>query len=68
MSGVAQPIERHGAFDALASLAFLTPAFGVILGGLLLAEPGSARSVAALGMIAVGIVPANRPSQRQPRG
>ncbi|MEQ8448293.1 MAG: DMT family transporter [Nitratireductor sp.] len=60
-------VRRYPA-GALASFAFLTPAFGVILGGLLLAEPVSVRIVAALGMIAVGIVLANRPSRRQPRG
>ncbi|MEP2452079.1 MAG: DMT family transporter [Nitratireductor sp.] len=60
-------VRRYPA-GALASFAFLTPAFGVILGGLLLAEPVSVRIVAALGMIAVGIVLANRPSRRHPRG
>ena len=48
----------------LSSFAFLTPAFGVLAGGLLLDEPLSPRIFIALGMIAVGIVIVNRPARR----
>ncbi len=51
---------------ALSSFAFLTPAFGVLMGGLLLDEPLSPRLFVALAMIAVGLVIVNRP-RRLPR-
>lgn len=60
-------VRRYPA-GGLTSFAFLTPVFGVMLGGLLLGEPLSARIVAALALIAVGIVLANRPPRRRPRG
>ncbi|MVA97522.1 EamA family transporter [Nitratireductor sp. CAU 1489] len=60
-------VRRYPA-GGLASFAFLTPAFGVMLGGLLLDEPVSVNIVAALGLIAVGIVLANWPSRRTARG
>lgn len=46
----------------LASFAFLTPAFGVLLGGLLLDEPLSLRIGLALALIAAGLVIVNRPA------
>jgi drug/metabolite transporter (DMT)-like permease len=50
----------------LSSFAFLTPAFGVLAGGLLLDEPLSWRIFAALALIAAGIVIVNRPARRAP--
>ncbi len=50
----------------LSSFAFLTPAFGVLAGGLLLDEPLSLRIFLALGLIAIGIVIVNRPARRVP--
>lgn len=50
----------------LSSFAFLTPAFGVLLGGLLLGEPLTLRLFLALGLIAVGIVIVNRPARKTP--
>ncbi len=50
----------------LSSFAFLTPAFGVLAGGLLLDEPLSPRIFAALALIAVGILIVNRPARRIP--
>jgi drug/metabolite transporter (DMT)-like permease len=48
----------------LSSFAFLTPAFGVLCGGLLLNEPLSMRIFIALGLIAVGLLVVNRPVRR----
>jgi drug/metabolite transporter (DMT)-like permease len=48
----------------LSSFAFLTPAFGVLAGGILLDEPLSLRIFLALGLIAVGIVIVNRPVRK----
>lgn len=50
--------------SGLSSFAFLTPAFGVILGGLLLDEPLSPRILAALALIATGLLLVNRPVRR----
>ena len=50
----------------LSSFAFLTPAFGVMAGGILLDEPLSLRIFLALGLIAIGIVIVNRPARRIP--
>lgn len=47
--------------SGLSSFAFLTPAFGVILGGILLGEPLSALVFVALGLIAAGLYLVNRP-------
>lgn len=47
----------------LSSFAFLTPAFGVLLGGLLLGEPLTGRLFLALGLIAAGLVIVNRPQR-----
>ncbi|MGI6853245.1 DMT family transporter [Mesorhizobium sp. 1B3] len=47
----------------LSSFAFLTPVFGVLLGGLLLDEPLTARLFLALGLIAAGLIIVNRPAR-----
>jgi len=47
----------------LSSFAFLTPAFGVLLGGLLLDEPLTAKLFLALGLIAAGLIIVNRPQR-----
>jgi drug/metabolite transporter (DMT)-like permease len=49
----------------LSSFAFLTPAFGVLLGGLLLDEPLTGRLFLALGLIAAGLVIVNRPPRQR---
>jgi len=49
----------------LASFAFLTPAFSVLLGGLLLDEPLTWRIGLALALIAGGLIVVNRPGRRQ---
>jgi drug/metabolite transporter (DMT)-like permease len=46
--------------SGLASFTFLTPAFGVLFGGLLLGEPLGATIFLALGLIAAGLVIVNR--------
>jgi drug/metabolite transporter (DMT)-like permease len=51
--------------SGLASFTFLTPAFGVLFGGLLLGEPLGTTIFVALGLIAAGLVLVNR-SPRQP--
>ena len=58
-------LVRHYPAAGLSSFAFLTPAFGVLLGGVLLDEPLSGRIFAALGFIAVGLVIVNRPAARK---
>ncbi len=50
---------------SLASFAFLTPAFGVLLGGLLLDEPLTVKLFLALGLIAAGLIIVNRPQRRR---
>lgn len=52
--------------SGLSSFAFLTPAFGVLLGGLLLGEPLTLGLFVALGLIAVGILIVNRPRKPIP--
>lgn len=47
----------------LSSFAFLTPAFGVLAGGLLLGEPLGWKIFAALGLIAAGLLVVNRPTR-----
>lgn len=47
----------------LSAFTFLTPLFGVVFGGLLLAEPLSPRLLAALALVAAGIYLVNRPSR-----
>jgi len=49
----------------LSSFAFLTPVFGVFLGGVLLDEPLSPRLFVALAMIAVGLAIVNRPQRKR---
>lgn len=46
--------------SGLSSFTFLTPVFGVLLGGLLLSEPISIKIIIALVMIAAGLVIVNR--------
>ena len=58
-------LVRHYPAAGLSSFAFLTPAFGVLLGGVLLDEPLSGRIFAALALIAVGLVIVNRPAARK---
>lgn len=48
----------------LSSFVFLTPAFGVLCGGLILGEPLSLHIFMALGLIAAGLVIVNRPQAR----
>ncbi|WP_425359525.1 DMT family transporter [Borborobacter arsenicus] len=57
-------IRRYPA-SGLASFAFLTPAFGVLCGGVLLGEPLSIRIFLALALIAAGLTIVNRPPRRQ---
>jgi drug/metabolite transporter (DMT)-like permease len=45
----------------LASFTFLTPAFGVLGGALILGEPLSVRIFVALALIAAGLIIVNRP-------
>ncbi|APH72708.1 DMT family transporter [Aquibium oceanicum] len=59
-------LMRRYPAGGLSSFAFLTPAFGVLMGGLLLDEPLSLRIFIALGLIAVGLVIVNRPARRIP--
>lgn len=47
----------------LSSFTFLTPAFGVLCGGVLLGEPLSWRIFAALALIAAGLFVVNRPAR-----
>lgn len=57
-------LMRRYPASGLSSFAFLTPAFGVILSGLLLNEPLSMRIFAALALIAAGLLVVNRPVRR----
>ena len=50
----------------LASFTFLTPAFGVLCGGIVLGEPLTWRIVVALVLIATGLVIVNRPARPHP--
>jgi len=52
--------------SGLSSFAFLTPAFAVLMGGLILDEPLSGRLFLALAMIAIGIIVVNRPRRAAP--
>lgn len=52
-------VRRYPA-SGLSSFTFLSPAFGVILAGVLLDEPLTLRIFAALGLIAAGLVLVNR--------
>jgi drug/metabolite transporter (DMT)-like permease len=50
--------------SGLASFTFLTPAFGVLFGGLILGEPLGTTIFVALGLIATGLVLVNRSPKR----
>jgi drug/metabolite transporter (DMT)-like permease len=52
---------RHYPASSLTSFTFLSPVFGVILSGLILGDPMSFRLIAALVLIAAGILLVNRP-------
>ncbi|MBS3651428.1 DMT family transporter [Pseudaminobacter sp. 19-2017] len=58
-------IMRRYPAAGLSSFTFLTPAFGVLLGGTLLGEPLSIQIFLALGLIAAGLVLVNRVSKSQ---
>lgn len=60
-------VRRYPA-SGLSSFTFLSPAFGVILAGLLLGEPMTARILAALALIAAGLVLVNRPARPKAAG
>jgi len=49
----------------LSSFAFLSPAFGVLCGAVLLGEPLTIRIFLALGLIAAGLIIVNRPARKQ---
>lgn len=51
--------------SGLSSFAFLTPAFGVLFGTLILHEPFSLRILAALALIGIGLIIVNRPQPRK---
>ncbi|NGN39847.1 DMT family transporter [Mesorhizobium sp. CGMCC 1.15528] len=59
-------LRRYPA-SGLSSFAFLTPAFGVLCGGLILGEPLTVRIFLALGLIAIGLIVVNRPPRRLPQ-
>lgn len=61
-------LMRQYPASGLASFTFLSPAFGVLSGSLLLNEPLSMRIFAALFLIAVGLLIVNRPARRNPAG
>lgn len=56
-------LRRYPA-SSLSSFTFLTPAFGVLCGGIFLGEPLTPRIFIALGLIAAGLIVVNRPSRR----
>lgn len=56
-------VRRYPA-AGLSSFAFLTPAFGVLCGGVLLGEPLTLRIILALALIAAGLFVVNRPVRR----
>jgi drug/metabolite transporter (DMT)-like permease len=58
-------IMRRYPAAGLSSFTFLTPAFGVLLGGTLLGEPLSIQIFLALGLIAAGLVLVNRVPKSQ---
>lgn len=61
-------LVRHYPASGLSSFAFLSPAFGVLLAGLLLNEPLSTRIFLSLALIAAGLTVVNRPARRSPPG
>ncbi len=54
-------LMRHYPASSLATFTFLSPVLGVILSGLILGDPMSSRLIAALVLIAAGILLVNRP-------
>ncbi len=58
-------LMRRYPASGLASFAFLTPAFGVLCGTLILDEPFSPHIFAALALIGAGLVIVNRPQPRK---
>lgn len=56
-------LMRRYPASGLASFAFLTPAFSVLLGSILLGEPLSWKIGAALALIAGGLIVVNRPAR-----
>ena len=60
-------VRRYPA-SGLTSFTFLSPAFGVILAGLLLGEPLTMHVLGALALIAAGLVLVNRPARRKAAG
>ena len=61
-------LVRHYPASALSSFTFLSPAFGVIGGALILSEPMTVQIFLALALIAVGIFIVNRPRRTVPPG
>ena len=61
-------LMRQYPASGLSSFTFLSPAFGVLCGGILLNEPVSMRIFLALFLIAVGLLIVNRPARRSPPG
>lgn len=55
-------LRRYPA-SGLSSFTFLTPAFGVLCGGVILGEPLTTRIFVALALIAAGLVVVNRPAR-----
>lgn len=56
-------LMRRYPASGLTSFTFLTPAFGVLLGGLLLNEPLSVNIFLALALIVAGLIVVNRPGR-----
>lgn len=57
-------LMRRYPASGLSSFAFLTPAFGVLCGGVLLGEPLSVRIFLALLLIAIGLLLVNKPVRK----
>lgn len=57
-------LMRHYSASSLSSFVLLTPAFGVLSGGLILGEPLTWRIFAALALIMAGLFIVNRPARR----
>lgn len=57
-------LMRRYPVSGLSSFAFLTPAFGVLFGGLFFGEPLGMTMVLSLGLIVAGLYIVNRPSRR----
>lgn len=58
-------LMRRYPASGLASFAFLTPAFGVLCGAVLLGEPLTTRIILALALIVAGLTIVNRPQREQ---